>query len=193
MKFTRLSSLLTGALAALAFSASASAAPIDASLLFGTSTPGSPAQEGYELNRLVSLVGSYNASQFAPYSFNAEPNPPPNAITTLDVAVNSKVWGDLVAPDNVFKPNAQGFDFAADVDLTGVDFILGKYGNDSFYFYVGGLSGFYSLPTTFGGNGLSHWTIFRGEDTPGVPDQTGTLLLLVSGLGTLLVWRNRKA
>jgi len=57
-------------------------------------------------------------------------------------------------------------------------YILGKYGNVAVVFYIGNLApGSYSLPTTFGGNELSHELFFTSPSTS-VPDSGMTMALL---------------
>ncbi len=79
----------------------------------------------------------------------------------------------------------------ASIDNSGglYSYLLGKYGNESYLFYIGGLNdSAISLPTSFGpGGGLSHQVVFSAR-TPDlrVPDAGATALLLGLGLVGLL-------
>lgn len=73
-----------------------------------------------------------------------------------------------------------------DINAPAYSYILGKYGNVAYIFYIGNLSGAYSLPTTLGGNSLSHELAFSAA--PRVPEAGTTVALLglaLLGLGAL--------
>jgi hypothetical protein len=74
------------------------------------------------------------------------------------------------------------------VDVTGFEYLLGKYDADqagAYVFYVGNLTGIQTLPGDFNGHSLSHWSLYNAGGTS-VPDGGATLALLglaVTGLG----------
>jgi hypothetical protein len=79
------------------------------------------------------------------------------------------------------------------VDTDAWEYVLGKYGNVAYLFYVGDLSGIYDLPGTLGGNGLSH-EVFFNASTRQVPDGGATVVLLGLGLvGMSFIARRRLA
>lgn len=76
-------------------------------------------------------------------------------------------------------------DFSEPISATGYDYVLGKYGNQSLVWYIGGGQDSVSLPSswnaTAGGGGLSHISLYNSGT--GVPDGGTTALLL--GLGMM--------
>jgi len=68
--------------------------------------------------------------------------------------------------------------------FTGYNYIVGKYANISYLFYLGG--GTYELPTTYARRGLSHYQAF-GESP--VPDGGTTVALVGAGLGLFALVR----
>ena len=68
-----------------------------------------------------------------------------------------------------------------------VSYLLGKYGNATYLFYIGNLTEEAKLPTSFGGNGLSHQIAFAAP-RQSVPDGGASLLLMsmaITGLGVM--------
>jgi hypothetical protein len=64
------------------------------------------------------------------------------------------------------------------IDVTGFEYLLAKYGTDSYVWYVAGLTSV-DIPSSLGqGLGLSHWTLFDpGTPPPPVPEPTSMALL----------------
>src|SRR6266542_2257288 len=109
------------------------------------------------------------------YNGGANPNPDPNATFALSVGSGvpppalpsplTFVYKDETSPFDPFNP-------------ANYDYVLGKYGNIAYLFYIGNLApGSYSLPSTLGGNGLSHEIFFTDPPTT-VPDGGATMALL---------------
>ncbi len=63
------------------------------------------------------------------------------------------------------------------INATGYDYLLAKYGQDDYVWYVAGL-GTVDIPSTLGeGLGLSHWTLFDPTSAPPVPEPASMVLL----------------
>lgn len=121
--------------------------------------------------------------------FNGGPNPSGGGITyTLTP-------GSGLPPPALPTPAVFGFkDDAApfvDITLPGYTYLLAKYGNVAYVFYLGNLApGSYSLPAVGpNGLGLSHEVAFTTQTT--VPDGGTTMALLGLGLLALEVLRRR--
>ncbi|MEZ5329517.1 MAG: hypothetical protein R3F19_31105 [Verrucomicrobiales bacterium] len=112
---------------------SASGAIIDSSYSFGDVDPGSPSSLADEENRLVHLINLYNGDpSVAPdgntYSTNLGANVPAPDLPAYDGLGGT---GQL----------AGGFT-SATIDFgTGWDYLMIKWANVSYYYYVGGLTG----------------------------------------------------
>jgi hypothetical protein len=161
------------------------AAVIDAaSLLVGSFNPASTLNNDTEVTTGANLLIDWK---------NGTISNPSNATTTFSLSSNS--FGLLQDATFVAKDET-GPTFDA-FNAPAIDYVLGKYGNVAYLFYVGGLTeNGLTLPATadFAGNqnGLSHQVTFSapgGGGTTGVPDGGSTLALLGLGLAALGVAR----
>ncbi len=161
-------------------------------------TPASPTEEVSFINALLD-VGAGSVSFVCPVS--EDERLCDRTDSTLDVSG---------APDatavNALRVNTSD---NTGIDATGFDFILGKYGQDSLVWYLGGDAGVIDLPLKWTqditgcgrnncgkyGGGLSHYTLFNpgpGDPPNGVPEP-GTLSLLGLGLLGLGLRRRKQA
>jgi hypothetical protein len=169
--------------AVLAFGANtASAVPLsdaDAlAILVGSWAPGS----GYNSDAEV-VIGANKLITWE--NGGANPNPDAAAVFT-DAPTN---FGPLPAAVFVGKDDQAPF---VGVDAGLYDYALGKYGNSTFLFYLGGLTNaVYELPSsiTGGAGGLSHVSWFTPATT--VPDGGATVALLGLGLAALALIRRK--
>ncbi len=93
------------------------------------------------------------------------------ANTSLGVLPTSLTFG--------YKDEQSPFDT---INTATYEYVLGKYGNVAYLFYVADISDVVKLPGNLGGHGLSHQNVFDSTRT-NVPDGGATLALL--GLGLL--------
>jgi len=176
------------ALGALVFTtAPASAISIGLDRLLGTVEPGVPASEADEMVMLNFLVAGYNAGN--PTGTNLGDNPgdsgteknwllfsTPTSIPALPTAPLGTTWES-------HGPAVPTVDLGTD----SYDWVAGKYGRNTAFFYIGGLTGEIVLPSLTGGifqstdadNAVSHTTLFNKIS---VPDCGGTIFLLVLGI-----------
>jgi hypothetical protein len=73
-------------------------------------------------------------------------------------------------------------------DASLYSYVLGKYGNVTYLFYLGNETGIFELPEKMDSGGLSHEIAFTTRESTSVPDGGMTLMLLGSafaGLGTV--------
>ncbi len=122
--------------------------------------------------------------------YNGGANPTTVTITfTLDVGTGVPA-PNLPSPLTFgYKDETSPFD---SINSTQYSYVLGKYGNVAYLFYLGNLApGVYELPATLGGNGLSHEILFNSASR--VPDGGVTMALLGFGLvGVALLQRKLK-
>ena len=78
------------------------------------------------------------------------------------------------------------------IDTTKYEYVLGKYGNNAYLFYIADLTGFVQLPGKLGGKGLSHQVAFD-SDRINVPDGGTTVALLGLAFVGLEIARRRWA
>jgi PEP-CTERM motif len=95
-------------------------------------------------------------------------------------------------PDAVLDGAVSGTGTTIDFGLGLYDYLFAQYGlAGAQVWYVGGLSGFNSLPLTDGAFGLGNWTLFAGNHTS-VPEPA-TLALFGLGLAGLRLMRRRRS
>jgi hypothetical protein len=73
---------------------------------------------------------------------------------------------------------------------TGFTYLKAKYGNSADIWYVFGLTGDFTVPTSTEDGGLSHWVLFN--PSPTVVPEPGTLLLAGTMLVGIGVWSRKK-
>ncbi len=152
-------------------------------------TPDSDAAQVFVLNILLDL--SAGNDQVVPTPSGAPPGA--NSSYTFDRTGNFQPG--TTYPNAVVDDAVSGDATAGTIDLDGgFLYLLAKYGNKkvpgtsnpAFYvWYVGGLSGDVSIPTS----GLSHLTAYNPSTS--VPDGGTTLLLLGTGLSALGLARRK--
>jgi hypothetical protein len=138
----------------------------------GSITPNIPANPGAEvdyINALIALAVNTSGSALGQTLVRS------GNVLTLPTANLTGATKDDTSPSTT-------------VDVTGFEYLLGKYDADqagAYVFYVGNLTGLQTIPGTFNGHGLSHWSLYNAGGTS-VPDGGSSLALLglaVTGLG----------
>lgn len=164
---------------ALGLAVAAQATLIDTSStsLLGSWIPGSaynnPAESQIAVNKLVVWE-------------NGGVNPNPEAGVTFALRVPGGGFGDILPSATYVGKDDNAADGWASVDASLYDYVLGKYGNATYVWYLGNLAdGPYELALkeagVEGGQGLSHVSWFSGGGSR-VPDSATTLSLLGLGL-----------
>lgn len=194
---TYLTRSIFAAFAGLAIACSASALTIGDTRNLGSIDPGSPADASAEAGYITTLVGLS-----------------PSAIGTIDLSVplsgpNFRIYDRYLADPAASYPAAtatgalSGLSPASSVDVTGWTYLLAKYGDTSYVWYLGGLSGVQSVPlnepgvipgtgtpsVNVGTQGQSHYSLFN--QAPRVPDGGSTIALLGLGLALLAIARRK--
>lgn len=200
MKLHNVAALLAVALLALG-AGQAKAIEINQTYAFGSNTgvqgdPGSSASDPVsEAKRLAYHIGMYNGLMPAPpdggeYETYISPKPAnvplpplPNFVPGIDVTSGKQ--GENAGLGNTIS-----------IDVTGWTYLMVKWANTSYYYYVGGLTGTHTVvndvvpapgnPNEF--QDASHYTLFKRLDN-GVPDGGLTAVLLGLGLTGLGVSR----
>jgi hypothetical protein len=161
--------------------ANASAETIDlaftGSIYLGHIDPGSPSSESDEVGYIAYLIT---------LASNAEPVS--NGVNTYD-RLGSTASGSFPAPTGGDRTNTPTTEQLL-IDVTGYNYLLGKYGNESYVWFVSGIgpNDDVRLPKNDGADGvgeISHFTLF-GERTT-VPDGGLTVMLLGIGMGGLAI------
>ncbi len=155
-----------------------------ASPYLGSILPDHPANPANEASYIGVMIGlGLGGSTILPI----DPPPGPNGDITITRSLFA--FGSLPTPtatgaakDDTSPSNV--------IDLgDGWNYLLAKYGQDAYVWYVGGIGGEVQIPANLGqGGGLSHWSLYNpseGHDDPKVPDAGGTAALL--GLGIALL------
>ena len=171
-----LSALLTASASALTLTINTGNGGLAGGLV-GKIDPGTPANLANEVTYINTLLGL--GSNVSNQSIGGRLY----STTAYDFTGTVTTTGALDYPDN---PPISG--------PTGFTYVLGKYGNDSYVWFVGGQD--FTMPSTVAGSGgLSHWAAFTptGNNTPGVPDSGSTLVLLGLALTGAAFLRRRLA
>jgi hypothetical protein len=153
----------------------------------GSTDPGSPASESDEAAYINYLTGMTLGDTDLDV---AAADVPVDGPKTYDFRRSNNSFATLptVTVDDADK---SGDDPApGPIDITGISYILAKYGGVAHVWYVGNLTGSQTLPADLGkGAGLSHYTTF-GERV-GVPDGGATAVLLGVGMLGLAALRRK--
>ena len=132
----------------------------------GSYTPASQANNDAEV-----VIAANNLITW--YNGGANPNGGP---ITYSLLPGSGVPAPALPGPAVFGFKDETAPFV-DINPANYTYLLGKYGNVAYLFYLGNLApGSYSLPATLGGNGLSHEVAFTAARTS-VPDGGLTMAL----------------
>ena len=130
-------------------------------------TPASQANNDSEVTDAVNAIINW-------YNGGANPNGGP---ITYTLDPGSGVPAPALPGPAVFGFKDEQAPFV-DVNPATYSYLLGKYGNTAYVFYIGNLApGSYTLPETLGGNGLSHEVAFTAARTS-VPDGGAPMALL---------------
>jgi hypothetical protein len=112
------------------------------------------------------LVGYYNnptvVPTFSQVGFSLAP-------TDLGVLPGGLVYGYK-------NESSKSTGFAA-IDASNYEYVLGKYANNAYLFYIGDLNGLVQLPGKLGGRDLSHQVVFDSKRV-NVPDGGATIAFL---------------
>ena len=162
-----------------ATSANAAAFTIGDAYYLGSIDPGSPASEADEagyINHLIGMTAPSGPTVFEGHSY-----------------VRSALGGAF--PDAVEAGSSRDFEAPfGPVNVEGWTYLLGKYGNVDYVWYVAGQTGEWGLPANDavpgagGGQGMSHYTLFNPTS---VPDGGMTLILLGGALVGLEALRRK--
>jgi hypothetical protein len=191
MKKTLLTIALGLAMALTAANAQAITLAIDDALYVGSVDPGSPASLTDEAAYINFLLG-----MAAPSTDTDDPAGPPPTVYTYTRSDNTcaSLGGCVAATAVGATQNPFPGSDITNLNLSGWTYLLAKYGNTSYVWYVSGQTDV-TLANPLGGeetNGLSHYSLFN-PGTVTTPDggaTAGLLGLAMLGLGYL---RRRKA
>ena len=159
----------------------------------GTAVPGTPANVDNETGFLSQLITMYNAG--VPTSpFNNG-----NNIFTLAVgsAVPAPNLPTVANADNQGQvlPHGSGPSTGLVIDLSLLSFkptyAMVKWGQDSEFYYIGGLTGQITLNNDINQNGESHYDLWTAGGSTQVPDGGTTVLLLGAALSGLALIRRK--
>jgi hypothetical protein len=157
----------------------------------GTVDPGSPADGDIELLYINFLLGMAPGDSIDDVDIDEDPLNPPGATQhDFDRSANTcAVLGGCVLATDVGADTGNQFPGSdiTNLDLSGWTYLLAKYGNTSYVWYVAGLTDV-TLATPLGGgedNGLSHYSLFNPGTitTPDGGTTLGLLGLAMLGLG----------
>ncbi len=183
--------LILGSLvAALALGSTASAVTITSSALIGGWSPASSYNNDTQATQAADALVRW---------FNGE-----SAASTVDLLDNANFWlsgndfGATLPTPVTFVLKDDGAPFES-IDADSYTYVLGKYGNDAYVFYLGIYDGVVDLPAEFGFGenkvlGLSHYVLFNAitPPPPSVPDGGVTLLFLGSAFAGLAIFSRRQ-
>lgn len=170
-------------IAGIAALSSASALTLASSQYLGSATPGTPSSPGDEAAYINGLIPLSLNTSFE-FTSNQFLNRSGNSFGSLPTAV---ITG--ATKDEANNPNPI-------VSVSGWNYVAGKYGKDTYFWYVGGMTGSITLDEDNVSGGLSHVSRYNAEPTRRVPDGGATLVLLgaaLSGLGAIRRSSSKKA
>jgi hypothetical protein len=150
--------------------------------LFGSIVPGTPSNPANEAEMINFLVSHYTG-QTGPVNLGDNPDDPQTETYTLLTSSTSvvPVPAPTATDDGSEKAQWDMTNHVIDLSGTSYDWLVAKYGQDSYVWHVAGLSEV-TLPTFVDGSGgLSHRSLYNPGDTPpppSVPDASTTLSLL---------------
>ena len=179
MRFRKILTLTAGLLAALAMQARADI--INSSYAFGSADPGNPSSLLREEERLVHLINLYNGT----------PSVAPDANTYTSLSGANVPAAPLPGWDGTSAVQLGGGATSFNLDVTGWDYLMVKWSDTSYYYFVGNLTGTQTVDNdvVFNNQGVpqnaSHYRLFGGNDDQHVPDGGMTLMLLGAGLSGL--------
>jgi protein with PEP-CTERM/exosortase system signal len=157
----------------------------------GVVDPGSPAELQHEAFYLNFLLDQPTSTSI---TISDTPGPPTNDEHTFIRSSNPCIQPSP-CPDatlvNAVKADPPGD--TSSLNLTAWTYLLAKYGNDSYVWFVGNINApdVAALPTTGpNGNGLSHYSLFN-QTGVSVPDGGTTMMLLGGALLALALLRRR--
>ena len=154
----------------------ASAATLDQSYVLGSVEPGSPSSLSREVQRLEYFIDLYNGG--APVA------PDGNVYNLTPIGGSNVAPPPLPAYDGSSSGKFSGGFTSKTIDLGagGWDYLMVKWANDSYYYWVGGLVGKHTLVNDVVLNRrgkpqeASHWRLFNGQQSR-VPDGGATVVL----------------
>jgi hypothetical protein len=179
---------LTAAVALMGLASSAQALIIGDAYYLGSVDPGTPADAPTEAAFINALLGYEQGA--GPLDCTPPLGDPPGSATDYTCSrVGSSIEEDPLPVATAtgaakIEPGVTSF------DVTGWAYVLAKYGNTSYIWYVGGLSGTQTLLASLGtAAGLSHVSFYNFTQVP----EPGMLSLLGAGLVGVALMRRRRA
>ena len=175
-------------IAAVSYLGTANAVTVDMSYLIGKTEPGAPSGLTREVERLTYFIDLYNGgTPTAPDSNTYTP------FTGVNVAAAPlPAYGGTSTGQNAGGFTSTTLDFGAG----GWDYLMVKWANDAYYYWIGGLTGTHQITNdvVFNTNNVaqnaSHWRLFNPGSGTAVPDGGTTVALL--GLSMLGLGIGRK-
>ena len=148
----------------------------------GTSEPGTPAGDQYELDRLNYLISLANPGT------PDLPAPDTPNYTSLNLGTATAAAIPLPYPAT-FDAGDKFSTSSTSFTLPGsYSYLLAKFANNTAYFYIGGLTGDIEIGNPFGEGGISHVSLFGPSQVP----EPGTVMLLGFGLAGIGTFRRFK-
>ncbi|MBI5385321.1 MAG: VPDSG-CTERM sorting domain-containing protein [Verrucomicrobia bacterium] len=175
--------------AALFLAPNAGAVPVALDHMLGTVVPSVPTSGDDEAAMINFLVSKYNSGLYTTSPTVLGDNPADPGSETYKLYFNHSVMPSQL-PQAVYSStrnpgtgNSTTINFGSQT----YQYLYAKYGSDVEIYYIGDLSGTWTLPNTgrvVNHNGLSHYSLFGGTTSPSpVPEGGATVALL--GLGLL--------
>src|SRR5687768_11312752 len=173
MKMRGLKIMLATALTMVTLVSHTTALSITSANYLGSIDPGSAANEAYEAAYINYLIDMVPGDTDLNVPAADVPVDGPKEYDFRRSANTFSSLGDVSAAGALKSPDDPA---AGPIDISGVQYLLAKYGEVAHVWYVGNLTGNQSIPVDLGrGAGLSHYTTFRSI---AVPDGGTTAALL---------------